>query len=303
MKFFQAILMRLALLLCAVASLGATAAGTVTYYHNDLLGSPVAATNSTGQVIWRESYRPYGERITNDANSASNKVWFTSRRQDAETGLVYMGARYYDPVMGRFLSIDPAGFDEKNIHSHNRYAYANNNPYRFADPDGRQAAAVAGATGALLIVGGGYMAATDAQRLVLLTLLARASQFTVIGQLGGLFSNVIANEQGPVHDVFVPSDKYPEAAGHIQDAQDSGQPDVLTIDRGGAAGRRADAMRGQPVVPGKDRDEYPPAMFGEGGTGASVRPIAPGDNRGAGACVGAQCSDLPDGSRVRIIPE
>jgi RHS repeat-associated protein len=115
----------------------AAQAGTVTYYHNDLAGSPVVATNAAGQVIWRESYRPYGERTVNSAASSSNKVWFTSRRQDPETGLVYMGARYYDPVVGRFVSTDPVLFDEKNLHSFNRYAYANNNPYRYVDPDGR----------------------------------------------------------------------------------------------------------------------------------------------------------------------
>lgn len=113
-------------------------AGEVIYYHNDLSGSPVAATNQAGQVIWRESYRPYGERLTNSAAASGNKIWFTSRRQDVETGLVYMGARYYDPVTGRFISTDPKLTDEGNIHSFNRYAYANNNPYRFFDPDGRE---------------------------------------------------------------------------------------------------------------------------------------------------------------------
>ena len=107
----------------------------------------------------------------------------------------------------------------------------------------------------------------------------------------------------PVQDIVVPGNKYPESAGHIQDAQDNGQPDVLTIDRGGARGRRADAMAGQQVVPGRDRDEYPPALTAEGGRGASVRPISPSDNRGAGACIGAQCRGLPDGTRIRIIPQ
>lgn len=130
-------LARVAMIAAALSSLFATA-GTITYFHNDLLGSPIAATNASGQVIWRESYRPYGERLTNDANDSANNVWFTSRRQDAETGLVYMGARYYEPVVGRFMGVDPKLPDEANPHSFNRYAYANNNPLKYTDPDGRE---------------------------------------------------------------------------------------------------------------------------------------------------------------------
>ncbi len=48
-----------------------------------------------------------------------------------------MQARYYDPVIGRFYSNDPASFS--NIHNFNRYAYANNNPYKYTDPDGNNA--------------------------------------------------------------------------------------------------------------------------------------------------------------------
>src|SRR5258706_12718191 len=91
MNFVKGCLRWLAVL--ALTAPGLSGPGTITYYHNDLLGSPVAAPNAAGQVIWRESYRPYGERITIDPNAAANKVWFTSRRQDAETKLVYMGAR------------------------------------------------------------------------------------------------------------------------------------------------------------------------------------------------------------------
>lgn len=52
-----------------------------------------------------------------------------------------MQARYYDPVIGRFYSNDPVGF--KNVHNFNRYTYANNNPYKYTDPDGRDASLVA----------------------------------------------------------------------------------------------------------------------------------------------------------------
>jgi RHS repeat-associated protein len=129
-----------ALLICTT---GQVAAQTkVTYFHNDLSGNPVAASDSTGQIIWRESYRPYGERLKNEAASQTNSQWYTGHRQDADTGLVYMGARHYDPLIGRFLSIDPAGFSESNPHSFNRYAYANNNPMKYTDPDGRDAVGI-----------------------------------------------------------------------------------------------------------------------------------------------------------------
>lgn len=46
--------------------------------------------------------------------------------------------RYYDPGIGRFLSVDPVVADTKTGWNFNRYNYAANNPYRFTDPDGRE---------------------------------------------------------------------------------------------------------------------------------------------------------------------
>jgi RHS repeat-associated protein len=57
---------------------------------------------------------------------------------DPDTGFVYMQARYYDPTMGRFLSVDPLAPAAANVFVISRYAYAANNPYKFVDPDGRQ---------------------------------------------------------------------------------------------------------------------------------------------------------------------
>jgi RHS repeat-associated protein len=106
------------------------------YYHFDALGSPVAATDEQGNVIWRERYEPYGDRIDQPAAAQANTRWHTGHVQDPETGLVYAGARYYDPTLGRFLSIDPKGPSPDSLHSVNRYSYANNNPYKYVDPDG-----------------------------------------------------------------------------------------------------------------------------------------------------------------------
>jgi len=56
---------------------------------------------------------------------------------DAVTGLNYMQQRYYDPELGRFLSVDPIEANGLTGANFNRYKYALNNPYKFTDPDGR----------------------------------------------------------------------------------------------------------------------------------------------------------------------
>lgn len=111
----------------------------VTYYHNDVTDSPVAATDAKGYYIWRASYEPYGQRIQNGteyAASIDNDRWFTSHVEDVETGTIYMQARHYDPGVGRFMSVDPVRFTEAEPHTFTRYAYAANSPYRYTDPDG-----------------------------------------------------------------------------------------------------------------------------------------------------------------------
>jgi RHS repeat-associated protein len=112
------------------------AAEVITYYHLDALGSPVAATDEAGNLKWREDYKPYGEKIRNEPAASSNSRAYTGHPHDNDTGLTYAGARYYDPIIGRFMAIDPKGFGEGNLQSFNRYGYANNNPYKYIDPDG-----------------------------------------------------------------------------------------------------------------------------------------------------------------------
>ena len=125
------------LLLWLVGLSGAARADVVTYFHNDISGTPLAATDENGNLLWKESYRPYGERLLNGAGPDANRLWFGGKPQDPDTGLSYLGARYYSPQLGRFTGIDPKAVDPENLHGFNRYAYANNNPYKFVDPDGK----------------------------------------------------------------------------------------------------------------------------------------------------------------------
>ena len=64
----------------------------------------------------------------------SIQAWhYASKRLDPELNLIYYGKRYYDPVLGRWLTTDPAGFWD----SANLYQYVLNNPFRYRDPDGQ----------------------------------------------------------------------------------------------------------------------------------------------------------------------
>jgi RHS repeat-associated protein len=136
----------LILLALTISVLAGPANAEVTYFHHDALGSVVAATNESGTVLWRESYQPFGERMDKVASTDENASFFTGKPHDDRTGLTYFGARHYDPVLGRFMGIDPAGITPGDVHTFNRYAYANNNPYKFIDPDGRKVEFAAGSS-------------------------------------------------------------------------------------------------------------------------------------------------------------
>lgn len=109
-------------------------AETVTYYFNDLSGSPVAAMDSSGNRIWRESYQPFGEK-RGKPSASNNDIGFTGHQNDDFIGLTYMQARYYDATLGRFYGIDPVGFTGE-VDTFNRYLYVANNPYKYSDPSG-----------------------------------------------------------------------------------------------------------------------------------------------------------------------
>ncbi len=107
---------------------------SVTYRHTDALGSPIAATDAAGSVVQTTEHEPYG-RMLNRTND--NRPGYTGHVMDQATGMVYMQQRYYDPQLGVFLSVDPVTAYSNPVGQFHRYRYANNNPYKFVDPDGR----------------------------------------------------------------------------------------------------------------------------------------------------------------------
>ena len=100
------------------------------FYHQDGLGTVTDLTDSTGTTAKSYSYDAYGN-IVDQTGTLEQPYTYTGREFDAETGLYYYRARYYDSVIGRFLQQDPindAGF--------NQYSYADNLPVLFTDPTG-----------------------------------------------------------------------------------------------------------------------------------------------------------------------
>lgn len=71
-----------------------------------------------------------------DTGTVSVNHKYTSQELDSETGLYYYGARYYDPVLGRFISPDTIIQDPSNPQDLNRYSYVANNPVNYTDPTG-----------------------------------------------------------------------------------------------------------------------------------------------------------------------
>jgi len=107
----------------------------VHYYHKDHLGSSNVITGGGGSAEEEIYYFPYGATRL-DTGGPNVKHKFTGQELDSETGLYYYGARYYDPVLARFITPDSIVPDQGDPQSLNRYSYGRNNPIYYTDPEG-----------------------------------------------------------------------------------------------------------------------------------------------------------------------
>jgi len=165
----------------------------VVYVHNDVLGSPIMETDDKGEIISRSHYKPFGEIL----ETPKDDVGYTGHLNDTDLGLTYMQARYYDPVIGRFYSNDPVdalGHITRGnpVHGFNRYTYANNNPYKYTDPDGKfgligALIGMAVETGAQLIQNGGNIGEIDVSDV-----LVAGAVGAVTGGIGGRLASSAA---------------------------------------------------------------------------------------------------------------
>ncbi|MFV0531041.1 MAG: RHS repeat domain-containing protein [Flavobacteriales bacterium] len=142
------------------------------YYHPDHLGSSSYITNLDGEVVQHIEYVPFGEVFIEERNNTWNTPYlFNGKELDEETGLYYYGARYYNPRISLWLSVDPLAtynpvmevehyidgqhnggvFNSFNL---NVYGYCYQNPILYFDPNGKQSKFWTRFWGGLQMVGG-----------------------------------------------------------------------------------------------------------------------------------------------------
>jgi RHS repeat-associated protein len=111
----------------------------VRWYVYDGLGSVVGEVSVTGTMVGSKKHDVYGLTRSTSGSPASKHGWVgqLGHTSDEETGLVYMRARHYDPVIGRFVSEDPARDGD------NWFGYCSGNPVNKVDETGCNTLAIA----------------------------------------------------------------------------------------------------------------------------------------------------------------
>jgi RHS repeat-associated protein len=111
-------------------------AGGLYFYHPDHLGTSTFLTDYNGNAYQFFLNLPFGETMAEQlgSNYYNTPYKFNGKELDEETGLYYYGARYYDPRVSIWLSVDPLAEKYPNV---SPYVYCFNNPVLYVDPDGR----------------------------------------------------------------------------------------------------------------------------------------------------------------------
>jgi RHS repeat-associated protein len=106
------------------------------FFHPDHLGSASYITDRKGELREHLEYMPFGETFVEEHTSIGGQDYrFTGKELDAETGLYYFGARYYDPITSVWQSVDPMA---EKYAGWSPYNYVMLNPVKLVDPDGKE---------------------------------------------------------------------------------------------------------------------------------------------------------------------
>ncbi|MBI5840376.1 MAG: RHS repeat-associated core domain-containing protein [Chloroflexi bacterium] len=108
--------------------------GALYFLLSDHSGSTSLTTNASGNVISELRYTAWGE-VRYNSGVTPTQYQFTGQMSYTESfGLMYYGARWYDPYLNRFAQADSIVPD--GVQGYDRYAYVNNSPMKYIDPSG-----------------------------------------------------------------------------------------------------------------------------------------------------------------------
>ena len=168
--------------------------GTLYYYITNLQGDVIRIIDTAGATICTYTYDAWGRLLNSSTNQIfkANPIRYRGYYYDAETGLYYLGSRYYDPQVRRFINADGAAFATINPYSNgltdkNYFAYCDNNPVSRSDDGGAFFNTVIGA-----VVGGiaAYCSAKSDHSLSGKQVMQSAITGAVTGAIGGFTLDV-----------------------------------------------------------------------------------------------------------------
>lgn len=252
--------------------LSKTEGGITYYYHYDGLGNTRTLSDDNEDIVATFTYDAYGN-LRAETGTTTNRYLFTGEQFDALLGAYYLRARYYNPEIGRFMTMDTFPGQQRNPLTLNRYLYTNANPVNFVDPSGNvvtlqeeQVVAVGstyirttagiypiaggapvvaaplvapGATTSAGIVAGSLVAATG---IVATGLLAKAALVAVAQTKTSVMTcaaeTIVMRTSTTCnvsgYNVFLPGEDTPQTTQHIRDAILSYLPWVYLIRRPGS---------------------------------------------------------------------
>jgi RHS repeat-associated protein len=236
--------------------------GAVSFIHTDHLGSTSVMSDQAGNAVGETiRYFPYGTtRVGNPGTLPTDYLYTGQRRQEPLGGLYHMGARFYDPALGRWLSADSIIPDETNPQMLNRYAYALNNPIVYRDPSGHIVVASVGAflaykgvkaAGGALVTGGTYLwnarrTGTFNWKDFLLTTGTGAAATTLVGKAALMKGATAKIVKGFGTSMFISSEKH--LVGNLLGGETFDSKDyIMDIGFGGAEGSISDWLGGRKV--------------------------------------------------------
>jgi RHS repeat-associated protein len=112
--------------------------GAVSWLHADHLSSTSLATDGSGGEAARQLYYPFGGTRWASVAPLPTDFGFTGQRKQSTIGLYDYHARFYDPLVGRFISADTIVPSPEDPQDFNRYSYVRNNPLKYVDPTGHR---------------------------------------------------------------------------------------------------------------------------------------------------------------------